>query len=407
MKRTRAAIAALLAWGTPRESTDEDKARASSTLFVLSLCLMAMATFSLAQSWAHGWTGAAWTMGVEDLCLLAAIWFNRQGELESATTIICFSELGCGLVATSLFGIGFKDEGMLLFPLILVTAATLLNWRAYMRFAVLVVVSVTCAGLILSVRGVHANYHTVFNLVNILLTTAVAAGLLARNLKRSVVQSREAEREIMALSERLINAQEEERARLARELHDDVSQQIAALSIGMSNLKRQIPQGQEEAREQSVRLQQKLVQVAESIRRLSHELHPAVLEHSGLGAAVRDYCLEFGLLTNIRVTCKAEGSFENVPIAVALCVYRVTQEALQNVAKHARVGEAEVELTRTNGLLSLTVSDRGAGVNANRAGTPAGLGLVSIKERTRLVKGTFRIQSRPNQGTTLGVRIPL
>ena len=220
MQRTRAAIVALLAWGTPSESTDEEKARASYTLFILSLCLIAMASFSLAQAWAYGWTGAAWTMGVEDLCLLTAVWFNRRGELEWATTIICFSELGCGLVVTSLFGAGFKDEGMLLFPLILVTAAILLNWRAYVRFAVLVVVSVTCAGLILAAGGVHAMYHTVFNLVNILLTTAVAAGLLARNLKRSVVQSREAEREIMALSERLINAQEEERARLARELHE-------------------------------------------------------------------------------------------------------------------------------------------------------------------------------------------
>jgi signal transduction histidine kinase len=407
MQRTRAAIVALLAWGTPSESTDEEKARASHTLFILSLCLIAMASFSLAQAWAYGWTGAAWTMGVEDLCLLTAVWFNRRGELEWATTIICFSELGCGLVVTSLFGAGFKDEGMLLFPLILVTAAILLNWRAYVRFAVLVVVSVTCAGLILAAGGVHAMYHTVFNLVNILLTTAVAAGLLARNLKRSVVQSREAEREIMALSERLINAQEEERARLARELHDDLSQQIAALSIGMSNLKRQIPPEQVEAREQSARIQQKLVQVAESIRRLSHELHPAVLEYSGLGAALRDYCSEFGLLTDIRVTCKTQGSFESVPFAVALCVYRITQEALQNEAKHARVGEAEVELTRTDGLLCLTVSDRGAGMQAKRAGLPASLGLVSIKERARLVKGTFRIQSRPNEGTTLGVRIPL
>jgi len=190
-------------------------------------------------------------------------------------------------------------------------------------------------------------------------------------------------------------------------LHDDLSQQIAALSIGVSHLKRQIPPEQAEAREQSARIQQKLVQVAESIRRLSHELHPAVLEHSGLGAALRDYCSEFGILTGIRVTCKTEGSFESVPPAVALCVYRITQEALQNVAKHARVGEAEVELTRTDGSLRLTVSDRGAGMPANRAGLPAGLGLVSIKERTRLVKGTFSIQSRPNEGTVLGVRIPL
>ena len=407
MRRTRTAMAALLAWGTPPQSTDEDKARASRTLFVLSLCLIAMATFSLAQAWMYGWTGAAWTLGVEDLCLMAAVWFNRRGELEWATKIICLSELGCGLVVTSLFGIGFKDEGMLLFPLILVTAAILLDWRAFLKFAGLVVVSVTCVGLILAARGVHAAYHTVFNLVNILLTTAVAAGLLARNLKRSVVQSREAEREIMALSERLINAHEEERALLARELHDDLSQQIAALSIGVSHLKRQIPPEQAEAREQSARIQQKLVQVAESIRRLSHELHPAVLEHSGLGAALRDYCSEFGILTGIRVTCKTEGSFESVPPAVALCVYRITQEALQNVAKHARVGEAEVELTRTDGSLRLTVSDRGAGMPANRAGLPASLGLVSIKERTRLVKGTFSIQSRPNEGTVLGVRIPL
>src|ERR1039457_6009589 len=318
MQSPRAMIATLLAWGTPRESTDEDKARASRTLFILSLCLMAMDTFSQVQAWVYGWSGAGWTLGVEDLCMMAAVWFNRRGELEWATSIICFSELGCGLVVTSLFGIGFKDEGMLLFPLILVTAAILLNWRAYLRFAVLVVVSVACAGLILAAGGVHAKYHTVFNLVNILLTTAVAAGLLARNLKRSVVQAREAEREIMALSERLINAQEEERTRLARELHDDLSQQIAALSIGMSNLKRQMPPEQVEAREQSARIQQKLVQVAESIRRLSHELHPAVLEHSGLGAALRDYCSEFGLLTNIRVTCKTDGAFEGVPPAVAL-----------------------------------------------------------------------------------------
>ena len=407
MRKRRAVMAALLVWGTPPECTDEEKARASRTLFVLSLCLIAMATLSQAQAWIYGWTGAAWTQAAEDLCLVAAIWFNRRGELEWATKIICLSELACGLVATSLFGIGFKDEGMLLFPLMLVTAAILLDWRAFVQYAVLVVVSVTCAGLILAAGGVHAMYHTVFNLVNILLTTAVAAGLLARSLKKSVSQSREAGREIMALSERLINAQEEERALLARELHDDLSQQIAALSIGVSNLKRQIPPEHEEAREQSARIQQKLVQVAESIRRVSHELHPAVLEHSGLGAALRDYCSEFGLLTNIRVTCKTEGAFEGVPPAVALCVYRITQEALQNVAKHARVGEAGVELTRTEGLLCLTVSDRGAGMQANRAGMPASLGLVSIKERTRLVKGAFSIQSRTNEGTVLGVRIPL
>jgi len=215
------------------------------------------------------------------------------------------------------------------------------------------------------------------------------------------------ENEIKALSARLLNAQEEERSRLARELHDDISQQIAALSIGMSNLRKQIPAEQTEAREQSKRIQRNMAEVAESIRRLSHELHPAVLEHSGLGAALRDYCSEFGLLTHIEVTCRTDGCFGNVPPDVALCVYRVTQEALQNVAKHARVAQAEVDLTRADGELRLTVSDRGAGMALDRAGMPAGLGLVSIKERTRLVNGTFQIRSGPNQGATLSLKIPL
>lgn len=396
----------LRAWALPPSFADEEKTRVGRTLYVLSLGLMLMSTFSLAQSWVYGWMGAACTLGVENLCLIAALWFTHQGKTVWATKIICFSELVCGLLLTSVFGPGFKDEAILVFPLILVTAAVLLDWRSYVAFAGVVLVSVTCAGFILAGVGIN-NYARVFNILNILIVTVVAVGLLARNLKQSLFQSRETEREIKALSARLINAQEEERSRLARELHDDVSQQIAAIAIGMSNLKRQIPTEQAGAREQSGRIQQNLAQISESIRRLSHELHPAVLELSGLGAALCGYCSEFGLLTNIRVSCKTDGSFEGVPSDVALCVYRTTQEALQNIAKHARVAEAEVELTRTNGLLFLTISDHGAGMEPNRTGIPAGLGLVSIKERTRLVNGTFEIQSQPNRGTALRVKIPV
>jgi PAS domain S-box-containing protein len=215
------------------------------------------------------------------------------------------------------------------------------------------------------------------------------------------------ERQIKALSARLINAQEEERSRIARELHDDISQQIAALSIGISNLRKHIPAEQTEARDQSKRIQYNMAQVSESIRRLSHELHPAVLEHSGLGAALRDYCAEFAQLTRIQVACKTHGSFIGVPPDVALCVFRVTQEALQNVAKHALVTEAEVELTGGEGVIRLTVSDRGRGMEPERGGMPAGLGLVSMKERARLVNGTFEIRGGAGSGTTLNLTIPL
>jgi len=132
-----------------------------------------------------------------------------------------------------------------------------------------------------------------------------------------------------------------------------------------------------------------------------------VLEHSGLGAALRDYCAEFGLLTHIQVSCKTRGSFGSVPPDMALCVFRVTQEALQNVAKHAHVSEAEVELIRAEGEIRLAVSDRGSGMEMGRTGIPTGLGLVSMKERARLVNGTLQIQSAPGAGMTLSLTIPV
>jgi PAS domain S-box-containing protein len=221
-----------------------------------------------------------------------------------------------------------------------------------------------------------------------------------------VEERRRTEKEIRALSARLINAQEEERARIARELHDDLSQQVAALSIATSNLKADLPEEQAGARAQSDRLHQKLVDLAEGIRRLSHELHPAVLEHAGLAAALRAYCSEFSSLAGVRVTLKAEGSFEGLPSHISLCLYRIVQEGLQNVAKHAKVNEASVQLRQSLGAVNLTIEDRGVGMASDPIGAAAGLGLVSIKERTRLVNGTVQIQSRPNQGTTITVSIP-
>jgi len=376
------------------------------TLYTITCGLLLMSAFSLAQSLIHHWAGAVYTLSGEILCLMAALLFTRSGRTVWATMIVCVSELICGLLLTSVYGPGFKDEAMLLFPLILVAAAVLMEWRTYTIFSAVLLMSVACAGLVLAeTRG--TKYHRVFNTVNILLTTVVAVGLVARNLKQGSQQALEAEREIKALSERLIHAQDAERGRLARDLHDDFGQQIAALSLGMSNLKRHIPAQHGEAHRQGELLQTRLVEFSESVRRLSHELHPEILEFSGLGAALRRYCEEFSALTGIQVACQAPGAFEGVPGPAALAAYRITQEALQNVAKHARVVEAAVSLARVDGALQLTISDSGAGMDTKTRGGSPGLGLVSIKERARLVSGTFYLESRPNQGTTLRVSIPL
>jgi len=226
--------------------------------------------------------------------------------------------------------------------------------------------------------------------------TALAAELAERTRN---------EQEIHSLSARLMNAQEEERARVARELHDDLSQQIAALSIAMGNLKRHAPHQEADVPEQSGRFQQKLVQLAETVRRISHQLHPAVLEHAGLVSALRAYCDEFGELTGIQVALRAEGSFDHLPPLVALGLYRIVQEALQNVAKHAQVKDAEVDLEYVEGMLSLTIADQGVGMELHPEQPPAGLGLISIKERARLLNGVVAIQSKPNQGTTITVKL--
>jgi PAS domain S-box-containing protein len=219
-----------------------------------------------------------------------------------------------------------------------------------------------------------------------------------------ITERREAEQELHALSARLINAREEERRRLARDLHDDLSQQLAAVSIAMSNLKKRLPPDSVEGLEQGNRIQKKLVNLAGSMRRLSHELHPAVLEHSGLAAALREYCSEYSALTSHRIPIRVEGVVDAVPPEVSLCVYRVAQEALQNSIKHSGVDEAEVVLTQSGDTLTLVVSDRGAGMSEDAA---RGLGLVSIRERTRLVNGTVEVRATPGEGVTLTLQVPI
>jgi signal transduction histidine kinase len=385
-----------------RPPPDEERTRAWQAIVVLSLGLIAIGTYEFVDEWIHNWHDAAYTLGVENLFLIAAFWLNLRGQMEWAVRIICVSELASVLLLTFVFGVGLTDSDVLLFPMILVTAAVLLDWRSYVGFARFLVISIAATGFTIAARGGPTKYHNVLHVVNTLVVTGLAVGLLARNLKRSVSKAREAEQEIRALSARLIDAQEEERSRIARDLHDDLSQQIAALSIGMGNLKRKIPPEQAEARGQSDQLQQKLVAVSEAIRRISHELHPGLIEHYGLASALRAYCSEFGALTGIQVSFQEAGVFEGVPPSIALCVYRIAQEALQNVARHACVKEAKVELSRVNGWLCLAVSDRGIGIQPGRTG----LGLVSIRERTRLAKGECEILSKPDEGTTVRVTIP-
>ena len=208
---------------------------------------------------------------------------------------------------------------------------------------------------------------------------------------------------------RLIAAQESERIRIARELHDDVSQQAAALSIMMSGLKRKLSGRPIEAELESAltSMQQTIIALVEEIRHVSHDLHPSVLQHAGLMRALEVFCSDFETLHTVKISFTAEGDVGDLEWDASLCLYRVTQEALRNVAKHAEAQHACVELSRGQSSLQLSISDDGKGFDeVKMRGEGHGLGLVSIDERVRMLRGTVQIETRPRGGTRMHVHIP-
>jgi signal transduction histidine kinase len=205
----------------------------------------------------------------------------------------------------------------------------------------------------------------------------------------------------------LISTQEDERSRIARDLHDDVSQQLAGVSIMLSSLRRTLRRSAPlEAEAAVAALQERTTSLAEAIRRVSHELHPGTLEHVGLAAALRQHCGEVQRHHGLTVNFTAENDLDELDFPVALCLYRVTQEALTNIVRHARATVASIVLVRVETGVTLHVADDGVGFTAADR-SDAGLGLRSIDERVRLVSGAVLVESQPGAGTKLVVEIPL
>jgi PAS domain S-box-containing protein len=225
--------------------------------------------------------------------------------------------------------------------------------------------------------------------------------------KEAVLQV--SDREIQNLVGRLISAQEIERSRIARDLHDSTSQQLAGLAIALGGLKRRVRAlpDDENLPEDVSSLQQRTIELAEGVRHLSHALHPSVLMHAGLVAALAGYCTEVQRLQTVAVTFSSDGDFESTDAETALCLYRIAQEALRNVVAHAQARHAAVRLQRTGAAAELTIADDGKGFDVVRMRESGkGLGLVSISERVRLAGGTVNIMTELNKGTQVRVQIP-
>ena len=217
-------------------------------------------------------------------------------------------------------------------------------------------------------------------------------------------------RENQHLAGRLIEAQDAERARVARDLHDDVSQQLAGLSIALSGFKRRLDEFHvsEELRADLRALHQRTATLAEVVRHLSHDLHPTVLHHAGLVTALTSYCADLERSHGIALTCSAEGDFASIAPEVALSLYRIAQEALGNVVAHAEASRVDVRLRRNGDDVELTIADDGKGFElAGSLKRGKGLGLVSITERARLAGGSVSVVAEPKQGTRVHARIPV
>jgi PAS domain S-box-containing protein len=232
-----------------------------------------------------------------------------------------------------------------------------------------------------------------------------------KRAEQSLRESEEALRKSYAriedLAGRLIAAQEEERKHIARDLHDDLNQQVAALAIGISRLKRQLPDAGDAVQEQIAKLREKTDCLSERIRQVSHELHSSILQHVGLPAALNSYCAEFSDREGIAVTLDIRDGVENLSPDTALCLYRVAQESLRNIARHSGARNAMVALAGVNGAIELRVADQGVGFDPGQAREGRGLGLVSMEERVKLLDGSFILTTQPGAGTELRAQIPL
>jgi signal transduction histidine kinase len=229
-------------------------------------------------------------------------------------------------------------------------------------------------------------------------TTLIGALLFHRSGRRA------AEEEARGLARRLLTAQEDEKRRLARELHDDLSQRLARLSIDAARVERSLSDSP--AKESARGMRADLARLGDDVHALAYQLHPSVLDDLGLNEALKVECEQFSRRESIHARLTTfEGPSELSP-EVSVCLFRIAQEALRNAARHSRASRVSLAVTTTNGSVRMTVGDDGVGFVPGQ-GRVRSLGHASMKERARLLGGTLEIESAPGRGTTVNVSVPL
>ena len=225
-------------------------------------------------------------------------------------------------------------------------------------------------------------------------------------LSALISDSRRTQASLRHVSGRLIAAQEQERARIGRDLHDDIAQQLALVAAEVQQFQSQAPESVPALDGRSTDLHEKIVQISHSVHTLSRELHASRLSYIGLVATAKGLCKEASERYNLEIDFKHDSFPSTMPSESSLCLFRILQEALHNAVKHSGAQRVDVQLRKTPNEIHLIVSDKGRGFDPETAIKQGGLGLTSMQERLRLVQGDLSIISEHNCGTTIHARVP-
>jgi PAS domain S-box-containing protein len=222
-----------------------------------------------------------------------------------------------------------------------------------------------------------------------------------------ISQRKQMEEALSGISLKLIEAQEQERTRIARELHDDIAQRLALVTVELGRLRESPPRSKSELHERVGAVQKYTVEIANDVQAIAHKLHSSKLEYLGVVAAMKGFCKEFGEQQRAEIDFRNSDLPTHLSPEVALCLFRVLQEALHNAAKHSGVRRFDVQLREDSGEIHLDINDSGRGFDVSASMHSQGLGLVSMRERVRLVDGTIEIDSGPTRGTSIHVHVPI
>jgi two-component system, NarL family, sensor histidine kinase FusK len=397
----------------------------SASIGLFSLYATGLQAYSgLASAWLIYWLGDA-----TGVLLVTPLVFTVPAllEIRSRKRIVEFAALLVLVVAACFLIFGDLPLVPIRLHVLAFAVVPLVMWAAIdfgIGGASLSVFLIATAATLLTAMGLGPfSVHTPFlnaALLDVLFTVLAVSGLAlaaviaererAETEREQLIRAQTAmearEEALSTVSRRLIEAQEQERRRIARELHDDIGQRLALLAVnltGMAEGAGDSPRFQS----QTIEVRRKAAEIAADIQTLSHRLHSSALELLGAAAAIQHFCEEFADQQIAVVHFESHDLPDELPRDVALCLFRIVQEGLNNAMKHSGVRLFEVRLWGTPGHVELMVSDAGKGfdVAAGRAGR--GLGLVSMEERIKLVDGDLSIDSQPHRGTTIHVRVPV